>query len=117
MDSKQQATDRASSGSQDSNYAGGGRVVGHDSPAGEDAALDVREGQGDDLADRLGGQEGQGSGFIGSGASGDARAGRSEATSEGGPASGFTPDAGSPGGMGGKSAGGVSPIEDENTGG
>ena len=116
MDSKQQATDRASSGSQDSNYAGGGRVVGQDSPAGEEADLDVCEGQGDDLADRLG-SEGGGSGFIGSGASGDASAGRSESANEGGPASGFTPDAGSPGGMGGKSTGGVSPIEDENTGG
>lgn len=115
MDGDQKATSPASSGSQDSSYAGGGRVVGHDSPAGEDAALDVREGQGDDLADRVGGDGGA---FIGSGArSGDASAGRSEDTSESGPAAGYTPDAGSPGGMGGKSAGGVSPIEDENTGG
>jgi len=105
-----------SGGSQDSGYTAGGRPVGHDSPAGEDAALEVHEGQGDDLAQRLGGGERTGAGLSGSGAvSGDMSAGRSEDSSEGGPAAGYTPDAGSPGGMSGKSAGGVSPIEDENT--
>lgn len=105
-----------SGGSQNSGYSADGRLVGHDSPAGEDASLEVHEGQGDDLAQRLGGRERSGAGLSGSGAaSGDMSAGRSEDTSEGGPASGYVPDAGSPGGMGGKSAGGVSPIEDENT--
>jgi hypothetical protein len=105
-----------SGGSQNSGYSADGRLVGHDSPAGEDARLEVEEGQGDDLAQRLGGGERSGAGLSGSGAvSGDMSAGRSEKTSEGGPATGFTPDAGSPGGMGGKSAGGASPIEDENT--
>jgi hypothetical protein len=75
-------------------------------------------GQGDDLADRLGG-EGGGAGLADSGAAtGDERAARSETGSGNG--LGGT-DAGSPGGMGGVRAaggtgtgrppGGVSPVE------
>jgi len=78
------------------------------------------EGQGDDLADRLGGGEGGG---AGANASGDA----SPTRSEGGGGTGLGGiDAGSPGGMGGVGArggtgtgrppGGVSPVESDRSG-
>lgn len=103
-----------------------GRVVGPDSPAGADLELSAGgEGQGDDLADRLGGDEGRGTGITGAGAaSGDTDAGRSERTeaSPAGTAGAGEPDAGSPGGMGGvrqqggtragRPPGGVSPMLD-----
>ncbi len=102
-------------------YNQAGNVTGPDSPGGE-AGEAAGEAQGDDLANRLGGGEGSRSGLTGSAAvSGDMRAGRSEMT--GRPAAaGYTPDAGSPGGMGGvrgagKSPGGVSPILKEEEGG
>lgn len=85
------------------------------------------QGQGDDLADALGGGEGEtGAGIAGGAASGDASAGRSEGG--GGAASGLGgADAGSPGGMGGvgvaggtgtgRPPGGVSPLQnDPNSG-
>jgi len=107
-------------------YNGQGRVVGPDSPAGAEAGLDAGgEGQGDDLANRLGGDAARGAGMTGAAAvTGDIEAGRSERDEA--PAAGAAgaggPDAGSPGGMGGARArggigagrppGGVSPIAD-----
>lgn len=90
-------------------YNQAGDLTGPDGPG--DAA--EGEGQGDDLANRLGGGEDARGGMAGAAAvSGDQSAGRSEGG--GGPA-GYVPDAGSPGGMGGvsgrgKAPGGVSPI-------
>jgi hypothetical protein len=94
-------------------YNQAGDLTGPDSSAVNLAAVEAGEGQGDDLANRLGGGEGGGSGMSGGGAAtGSAEAGRSEG---GGGASGYTPSAGAPGGMGGvggagKAPGGVSPI-------
>ena len=107
-------------------YNDRGNVTGADSPAGNYVDLDAGgQGQGDDLADRLGGGDGSGTGMTGAGASsGDMDAGRSErtGTSAQGAAGAGGPDAGSPGGMGGPHArsgatgagrppGGVSPIQ------
>jgi hypothetical protein len=103
-------------------YNQAGNVTGPDSPGSGAAGGAAGEGQGDDLANRLGGGEGSRSGVTGSAAvSGDMRAGRSEMTSRPA-AAGYTPDAGAPGGMGGvrgsgKSPGGVSPILKEEEGG
>jgi len=79
-------------------------------------------GQGDDLADSLGGGEGLGAGTSGASGSGDAGAARSEGG--GGTGLGGT-DAGSPGGMGGVGArggtgtgrppGGISPVESDRS--
>ena len=103
-----------------------GNVTGPDSPAGNDTALDAGgQGQGDDLANRLGGGDGRGAGMSGGGAvSGGMDVDRSEASAtsaQGGSGAGG-PDAGSPGGMGGAHArsgatgagrppGGVSPMQ------
>lgn len=103
-------------------YNQAGNVTGPDSPGGGTTDGAGGEGQGDDLANRLGGGGGSGSGLTGAAAvSGDRSAGRSETTSR--PATaGYTPDAGAPGGMGGvrgpgKAPGGVSPILTEEEGG
>jgi hypothetical protein len=84
-------------------YNDSGNVTGPDSPAGEAAARDSDGGgQGDDLADRLGGGEGRGTGMSGAGAvTGDMRADRSEADDERPVAEGIGDDPGGPGGMGG----------------
>jgi len=99
-------------GSQDSSYSGGGNFTGADSPAGENAQLNAGgQGQGDDLADRLGGEP-RGAGMTGGGAvSGDRSPGRSEVDANRAGAAGYVPDPGSPGGMGGKAPGGVSPVQ------
>jgi hypothetical protein len=105
-----------------------GNVTGPDSPAGADVELDAGgQGLGDDLANRLGGGEGRGTGMSGAGsASGDLDADRSERSgaSPAGAAGAGGPDAGSPGGMGGagvaggtgtgRPPGGVSPMQSEN---
>jgi len=102
-------------------YNDAGQVVGPDSAAGERADLDARgAGQGDDLANRLGGGEGSGAALSGSGHSGDMEPGRSDAD-EGSSGGLGGPDAGSPGGMGGVRArggtengnppGGLSPVQ------
>jgi hypothetical protein len=103
------------------NYNERGNVTGPDSPAGSNAAIGLpREGQGEDLANRLGGGDNPRTGLTGAGSvSGDMSADRSEATGEAGAGA---PDAGSPGGMGGVHAqggtgtgrppGGVSPLQD-----
>ncbi|HEV2079249.1 MAG TPA: hypothetical protein VGR19_05055 [Allosphingosinicella sp.] len=124
---KQQDAGPASNGSLASGtYNDQGNLTGADSPAGGNAPTDsAGEGQGDDLADRLGGGQGGGAGASGAGAStGDMDAGSSEASDA--PASGTGgPDAGSPGGMGGarsqggasggsgRPPGGVSPMQSE----
>jgi hypothetical protein len=79
-------------------------------------------GQGDDLANRLGGDNPAGTGASGAGAAtGDASAGRSGETNQTNVGAGG-PDAGSPGGMGGvrggfdtggRPPGGVSPLQAE----
>ncbi|HEX8214382.1 MAG TPA: hypothetical protein VF582_02805 [Allosphingosinicella sp.] len=103
-----------------------GNLTGPDSPAGDRAASDSGgQGQGDDLADRLGGGEGGGAGTSGAGAAtGDMDADASEASGAQASGTGGT-DAGSPGGMGGvrsqsgasggsgRPPGGVSPMEGE----
>ena len=101
------------------NYNERGNLTGPDSPAGSDTSLSGQgEGQGDDLANRLGGGDNPGTGLAGAGAvSGDMSADRSETTGATGTGA---PDAGSPGGMGGvhaqggtgtgRPAGGVSPV-------
>ncbi len=102
-----------------------GKVTGPDSPAGSDAPLEVDEGegQGDDLANRLGGGEGGGTGMTGAGAaSGDMNADRSERTaaSAHNAAGAGGPSAGDVGGMGGvrggaspssRPPGGMSPVQ------
>lgn len=109
-----------------------GDTTGPDSPAGSDADLKSGgEAQGDDLADRLGGKEGRGTGTTGAGAAtGDMSADRSERTdgSAAAAAGAGGPDAGSPGGMGGarvregagtgsdRPPGGVSPMENDGGG-
>jgi hypothetical protein len=102
-----------------------GNVTGPDSPAGSNVQLESSgEGQGDDLADRLGGGEGRGTGTAGAGAAtGDMDSDRSERTgaSAQGASGAGGPDAGSPGGMGGAAVaggtgrppGGVSPMQAE----
>ena len=102
-----------------------GNVTGPDSPAGSDASLKVEEGQGDDLANRLGGGEGTGTGLSGAGAAtGDMdsdRSGRTEGSAQaaagaGGPSAG---DVGGMGGVGGHTAassrppGGESPLQND----
>jgi hypothetical protein len=108
-------------------YNDRGNVTGPDSPAGADVELDAGgEGQGDDLANRLGGGEGRGTGTPGAGATtGNLGADGSEPSGASAPAADGSggPDAGSPGGMGGARAsggtgtgrppGGVSPIDSE----
>jgi hypothetical protein len=101
-----------------------GNVTGPDSPAGEGSGqVPEGAGQGDDLANRLGGGSGRGTGLSGAGAAtGDLDADRSERTDAS--ATGATgaggPSAGDPGGMGGagvsggtgtgRPPGGVSPL-------
>lgn len=86
-------------------YNDRGDITGPDSPAGQGAAVDSQgEGQGDDLADRLGGGEDSGTGTSGIGTgSGDMSAGRSESdvSSPNSGAGAIGSDAGGPGGMGG----------------
>ena len=109
-------------------YNESGNVTGADSPPGSDVQLDAGgQGQGDDLADRLGGGEGRGAGMSDAGgATGSMDSSSSEAggTSAPGAAGAGGPDAGSPGGMGGVNArsgatgtgrppGGVSPMQGE----
>jgi hypothetical protein len=105
--------------------ASGGNTAGTGGPEhgsmGEGAAdVPTGAGQGDDLADALGGRESGSSGAAPE--SGDMSAGRSEPTGGGSPvAAGGGADAGSPGGMGGvrggmpnpdhRPNGGVSPIQ------
>jgi hypothetical protein len=105
-----------------------GDVTGPGSPAGSIAAgASAEQGQGDDLANRLGGGDNAGTGLSGAGAaSGDMGADRSEASGASAQtASGVGgPDGGSPGGMGGVRAqggtgtgrppGGVSPVQNES---
>ena len=106
-----------------------GNVTGADSPAGSDASLETGEGQGDDLANRLGGGESTGTGMTGAGAAtGDMNADRSERTaaSAQGAAGAGGPSAGDVGGMGGvrghtagssRPPGGESPLQhDPNQG-
>lgn len=120
---KQQDSGPASNGSLASGtYNEQGNLTGPDSPAGEGAAGDAGgEGQGDDLANRLGGSEGSGAGTSGAGAAtGDMDADRSEASddSASGTAGAGGADAGSPGGMGGvRSQGGASGGSDRPPGG
>jgi hypothetical protein len=104
-----------------------GKVTGPDSPAGSDASLQVDEGegQGDDLANRLGGDEGTGTGMTGAGsATGDMNADRSERTaaSAQNAAGAGGPSAGDVGGMGGvrghtaassRPPGGESPLQND----
>ncbi len=79
-----ESIDPASNGSFGSGtYNTRGNLTGPDSPAGADVKPDARgEGQGDDLANRVGGGEGTRTGLTGAGAaSGDMNADRSEDTS------------------------------------
>lgn len=89
------------------------------SPAGDSFMLNQGEGQGDDLADRLGGGEGRGTGMSGGGAAtGAMDDDRSEPDA---PVESLAPSAGDPGGMGGVRAqggtgtgrppGGTSPVQ------
>jgi hypothetical protein len=84
-----------------------GDLTGPDSPAGPGTGqVPEGAGQGDDLANRLGGGSGRGTGLTGAGAAtGDMGADRSEAT---GSATINPPSAGDPGGMGGVHAKGGS---------
>jgi hypothetical protein len=104
-----------------STYNDRGRVVGPDSPGG-DISREASGGQGDDLANRLGGGEGGGAGLNANGASGDMSATSADPTDEDDllRAGSAGPDAGSPGGMGGvrsrpdasgRPPGGVSPVQ------
>ncbi len=103
-----------------------GNLTGPDSPAGADVKPDARgEGQGDDLANRLGGGEGTGTGLTGAAAAtGDMNADRSEDTgaSAQNAAGAGGPSAGDVGGMGGvrghtggsgRPPGGMSPLQTE----
>jgi hypothetical protein len=106
----------------DNSTDGGTAGTGEAEALPERATQSPEQGQGDDLADSLGGGETGGAGATGAGsASGDASATRSE----GGGGTGLGGiDAGSPGGMGGVHArggtgtgrppGGVSPVEPSN---
>ena len=101
-----------------------GNVTGPDSPAGAEYSGDAAgQGQGDDLANRLGGGDGTHTGLTGAGAaSGDMRADRSEPTdaSAQDAAGAGGPSAGDVGGMGGvrghtgassRPPGGMSPVQ------
>lgn len=103
-----------------------GNVTGPDSPSGPDFSGDAAgEGQGDDLANRLGGGDGTRTGLSGAGAaSGDMRADRSERSDRSPQEAAGTgaPSAGDVGGMGGvrghtgassRPPGGVSPLKAE----
>ena len=103
-----------------------GNATGPDSPAGADVKPDAEgEGQGDDLANRLGGGDGNRTGLTGAGAAtGDMNADRSEATaaSAQSAAGAGGPSAGDVGGMGGvrghtggsgRPPGGSSPLQSE----
>ena len=123
------------SGTRDATYDDQGNLTGPDSPAGEQAKPpEPGQGQGDDLADRLGGpstslKTGAGTGAaipLGRAGSGNLEAGRSEETRDPAPASGTGDDAGAPGGMGGpegrtgntqdRPPGGNSPVSAEEAG-
>jgi hypothetical protein len=106
-----------------------GNVTGPDSPAGSDLPRDtVEAGQGDDLANRLGGGDGARTGLSGAGAAtGDMSADRSERTdaSAQDAAGAGGPSAGDVGGMGGvrghtgassRPPGGVSPVQNDEDG-
>lgn len=113
--------DRAANGSLASaTFNDRGNVTGPDSPAGDELAQGPQgEGQGDDLANRLGGGEAESGALFGDrAASGDMRAGRSEPADAGDPSIG--PSAGDVGGMGGvhghtagtgRPPGGMSPVQ------
>lgn len=101
-----------------------GDVTGPDSPAGAEMSGNAAgDGQGDDLANRLGGADGTRTGLTGAGAaSGDMRADRSEPSdaSAQDSAGAGGPSAGDVGGMGGvrghtgassRPPGGVSPVQ------
>ena len=108
----------------------GGNTAGTGGPehgsAGEGGAdVPTGAGQGDDLADALGGREGGGADTPSANESGDLSGGSSEVAASDVPAAagGGAPDAGSPGGMGGvrggmsnpdhRPNGGVSPIQND----
>lgn len=104
-------------------YNDRGDVTGPDSPARGGAAKPSRgAGQGDDLADRLGGGEGRGTGLGGGGTTGAMNADRS-----GGSDTSAAPSGGDPGGLGGARAaggtgtgrppGGVSPVQSDQANG
>jgi hypothetical protein len=108
-------------GSLGATYDDTGDLNGPDSPAGGDAAARApQQGQGDDLAGRLGGGEGRGAGASGDPGAGDLGAGSSEESAARPAAAGIGEDPGGPGGMGGAGAaggtgtgrppGGLSPI-------
>jgi hypothetical protein len=111
-----------SDGSRDgASYNDQGDLTGPDSPAGARAhGAEAGQGQGDDLADRLGGDR-TFAGMSGAGAAtGDMRADRSEPADADTP---YAPSVGDPGGMGGpgvagatgtgRPPGGVSPIDSD----
>jgi hypothetical protein len=86
-----------------------GNLTGPDSPAGENFMFTPGEGQGDDLANQLGGGEGRGTGMTGGGAATgahDADRSRPDPESALGSAGAGAPSGGDPGGMGGVHAGG-----------
>ena len=106
-----------------------GNVTGLDSPAGPDATPDAGgEGQGDDLANRLGGGDNSRAGLTGGGAAtGNMNADRSEASAASAQdaAGAGGPSAGDVGGMGGvrghtsgrgRPPGGSSPLQSEQDG-
>lgn len=104
-------------------YNDRGDVTGPDSPAGANAGASGGEGQGDDLANRLGGDSNRGTGMSGAGAvTGNMGAASSEASGARDRDAAGTPSAGDPGGMGGVRAqggtgtgrppGGVSPLSE-----
>lgn len=112
-------------GSRGATYNDQGDLTGPDSERAEAPA--AGEGQGDDLADRLGGEAGTGAAIpLGRAGSGDMDDGLSEQTGEDAPARGTGDDAGAPGGMGGvhgrtgtaqdRPPGGNSPVPAEEAG-
>ena len=116
------------SGARNASYNDQGDLTGADSPAGEQAAQPgAGEGQGDDFADRLGGEAGNSAAIpLGRAGSGDLEDGRADETGTDAPASGTGDDAGAPGGMGGpqgrtgnvqdRPPGGSSPVPAEEAG-
>lgn len=109
-----------------STYNDRGDVTGPDSEGGTATSIQSGAGQGDDLANRLGGGEGRGAGMTGGGAAtGDAQAERSESSARDSIGAG-APSGGDPGGMGGvrvqggtgtgRPPGGVSPLNSADGG-
>lgn len=129
MDEKDRApAPTGGNGTRDATYNDQGDLTGADSPAGEQAAQpEAGQGQGDDLADRLGDEAGTGAAIpLGRAGSGNLEAGRSEEIRDAAPAAGTGDDAGAPGGMGGpegrtgnvqdRPPGGGSPVPAEEAG-